>query len=463
MFCEKCGAKIEDWVVFCPECGAPVEPLEPEPPIEPTPAPVAAAAPPPKKPTVDNESISTIATMLLGGIGLLWLLPALINIASFIFGKLAYIVPWGLRDPFYLLLNFLFVVKSFVGWIIILAAVAAVAAGVYLLIGRKKEDTPLVILGICTAAVVLLSAALSKSWRIPRAVIFILALLAIAAGIILAIHVFIKKDELKGALNLQSDLDTIKSMGQSIRSTSTTSETPEDVTPDMYTDPNIPKYELTEEIESLDSHFDGKGVELFVKLILMNLLTAVTCGIAAPWAIVNVRKWVISHTVIEGRRLTFTGNGTQLFGLWIKWVLLSIITCGFYSIFAYVDYLKWEKKHTGYEDQIPDEKGLFANSYFEGVTPEYLGYSVFMGWLTVITCGIGFPWGVNMYNRWDRKNTYVSGDKLFYDGTGQGLLGTYLLNILLTVITCGIYSAWAICSLNRYYINHTHVDARKTR
>lgn len=68
---------------------------------------------------------------------------------------------------------------------------------------------------------------------------------------------------------------------------------------------------------SPNSYYDGSGVELLGYILLTALVSAVTCGIAAPWMICAKYKWKLSHTVINGRRFTFDGTGAGLLGHWI--------------------------------------------------------------------------------------------------------------------------------------------------
>ena len=95
------------------------------------------------------------------------------------------------------------------------------------------------------------------------------------------------------------------------------------------------------------SYFDGSVLGDFGTSLVAVLLTLFTLGIAYPWALVYRLKWVVSHEVIEGKRLRFDGTGMQLFGNWIKWWLLSIITLGIFGIFFLpVRVKQWESKHT---------------------------------------------------------------------------------------------------------------------
>ena len=94
-----------------------------------------------------------------------------------------------------------------------------------------------------------------------------------------------------------------------------------------------------------ESKWDGGVLDTVVNSIVASLIISFTCGIATPWAICYMMKFVIEHTVIDGKRLSFDGNGGQLFGNWIKWFLLTCITCGIYSFWVTPRLYQWIAKH----------------------------------------------------------------------------------------------------------------------
>lgn len=96
----------------------------------------------------------------------------------------------------------------------------------------------------------------------------------------------------------------------------------------------------------MESKFTGGLAGLIGILILQFLLTVVTLGLGAPWAVCIKERWIASHTVIDGRQLFFDGTGGQLFGNYIKWFLLTIITLGIYSFWLTINMKKWVVKHT---------------------------------------------------------------------------------------------------------------------
>ena len=109
---------------------------------------------------------------------------------------------------------------------------------------------------------------------------------------------------------------------------------------------SVPTYQAQPINTSRTSTWDGGVFETIVNSIVASLIVSFTCGIATPWAICYMMKFVISHVIIDGKRLTFDGNGAQLFGNWIKWMLLTVITCGIYSFWVIPRMYKWIASHT---------------------------------------------------------------------------------------------------------------------
>lgn len=98
-----------------------------------------------------------------------------------------------------------------------------------------------------------------------------------------------------------------------------------------------------------NSTWKGSVFDTIVNSIVASLITSITCGIATPWAICFMMKFIIGNTVIDGKTLKFDGTGAQLFGNWIKWLLLTIITCGIYSFWVTPRLYQWIASHTHFE------------------------------------------------------------------------------------------------------------------
>ena len=95
-----------------------------------------------------------------------------------------------------------------------------------------------------------------------------------------------------------------------------------------------------------ESYFDGNLFQLIGWRIVGALVTCLTLGICAPFAVVLVKRWEAKHTVIDGKRLQFDGRGIQLWGKYLLWMLLTLITIGIYGFFVAMKMKKWVVKHT---------------------------------------------------------------------------------------------------------------------
>jgi len=97
------------------------------------------------------------------------------------------------------------------------------------------------------------------------------------------------------------------------------------------------------------SDWDGSVLDTFVNILIASLIITFSCGIALPWAICYMMKFIISHAVIDGRRLRFDGTGGDLFAQYIKWWLLCVITCGIYGFWVAPRLYKWVTSNIHYE------------------------------------------------------------------------------------------------------------------
>ncbi len=324
----------------------------------------------------------------------------------------------------------LFLIRS----IFVITSAAALAAAVYIVATNpaKRSTWTYVALGGSALAFI---ACLCIAFRAP-VVPFIFGLVCLIWGLDAFSRVVMKGNVIESTPNVSEDLKEYQIWYQNYKAQHPSGKEVEESR--IANDP-------------VASYFDGDGITLFGLTLLGSLLTVITCGIALPWMICKVYKWRISHTVINGRRLTFTGTGGSLFGHFLLWSLLSVITCGIYGFFMHVALKKWELEHTFYED------GSGAVGMFDGDSFQYFGYGVLTGLLLMITCGLAFPWTITMIQKWETGHSIVGGNRLQYEGTALGLLGQYIIIALLTFITCGIYSSWGIVRLNKYIIAHTRV------
>lgn len=101
-----------------------------------------------------------------------------------------------------------------------------------------------------------------------------------------------------------------------------------------------------------NSRFDGTVLETFCASLVASLIVTFTFGFGTPWAICYFYRFVLSHVLVDGQRLTFDGTGGQLFGNWVKWFLLTLITFGIYGFWVIPRMFDWVAKHTHFHGNV---------------------------------------------------------------------------------------------------------------
>lgn len=102
-----------------------------------------------------------------------------------------------------------------------------------------------------------------------------------------------------------------------------------------------------------------------------------------------------------------------------------------------------------------------GKSYFDGGYFAYIGYSLLVGFVSVVSFGIALPWMLCLFQRWKCKHTVICGKRMCFNGTGISLIGHYLLWCLLSIITFGIYSLWLTININKWLAKHTHFQGEE--
>ncbi|MBQ3022995.1 MAG: DUF898 family protein [Clostridia bacterium] len=99
-----------------------------------------------------------------------------------------------------------------------------------------------------------------------------------------------------------------------------------------------------------NSTWDGGVFETFVNSVAASLICALTCSLGTPWAICYMLRYIISHTVIDGKRYRFDGHGGALFGNYLVWTILTVITCGIYGFWVTPKFYNWIVSHIHVEE-----------------------------------------------------------------------------------------------------------------
>jgi uncharacterized membrane protein YjgN (DUF898 family) len=94
--------------------------------------------------------------------------------------------------------------------------------------------------------------------------------------------------------------------------------------------------------------YEGDAIDLFFENFLVVLFSILTLGIYYFWGYTRVRRYIVTHTYLDGKSLQFEGTGGQYFVIVLVNTLLTIITLGFYALlgFATVRLLRWDARNT---------------------------------------------------------------------------------------------------------------------
>ncbi|MGZ1408544.1 DUF6693 family protein [Lactobacillus delbrueckii subsp. bulgaricus] len=135
---------------------------------------------------------------------------------------------------------------------------------------------------------------------------------------------------------------------------------------------------------------------------------------------------------------------------------------------AYRDfYQTYRAKHEAEEKAEKEEIAKAQNgqagpvSYFDGTGAGLFGTYLLYALLTIITCGFAAPWLNCAIHRWRTKHMVVDGKRVTFNGTGASLLGHWILWEFLTVITCGLFAFFIPIGLQKWNMNHTYYEGEK--
>ncbi|MBO5211889.1 MAG: DUF898 family protein [Clostridia bacterium] len=196
------------------------------------------------------------------------------------------------------------------------------------------------------------------------------------------------------------------------------------------------------------SYFDGGYWAYIGYNLVVAFVSSITFGIAYPWLKCWYQKWLASHTIINGKRMTFDGKGGELFGKYILWLFLSWLTCGIYGLWMAVALKKWISEYTHFEGE-PDN-----NSFFDGTVGDYFVTSILSA-LALFVPFAGPAWSKIIMTRWFVNHTIVDSRRLAFRGTVGDLFLKYLLWGLLTTVTCGIFAWFVPVKYIKWETEHT--------
>lgn len=446
MFCKECGHQLDDDAKFCPKCGAKVISQKEVGPDKSTVSNNSGLPAQPQNVTQNNASSNATSSetkekinwkeyLTLDNIErfapIATLSPLAMALVIHVIGTILLYTITNYYIGYQIYKVFFFVFKT----LFVIVPLAATAGLIYVVV--KKKDVSKISSWVAPWGTLLATIACFGIAFGCRPVAWIFGIISVILGLEFMARIVILGQPIDSPINPGSAFNTYKEYFNNYKA----------------------KYPTTKDLEKAgivdpeNSKFDGSGIELLGYTILSFIVCTITCGIAAPWMICKIYKWKVSHTVINGKRLTFTGNGASLLGHWILWELLTIVTCGIYGFFLHVALRKWELNRTYIEGEPIIANG--NESYFDGGSFAYFGYGLLSGLLLAITCGLAYPWVMAMLQKWDTKHQVINRRRLVFSGSGLGFLGEYLIICILSIITCGIYIPWGNVRLQKYIIRHT--------
>ena len=91
----------------------------------------------------------------------------------------------------------------------------------------------------------------------------------------------------------------------------------------------------------MEPKFSGTVLQIFLFCLWMPIVAVLSLGLAMPFLVCIIMRWVCDNSVVSGKHYRFTGSAGDLFGTWIKWLLLSLVTFGIYSFWAARNMIRW--------------------------------------------------------------------------------------------------------------------------
>lgn len=111
-----------------------------------------------------------------------------------------------------------------------------------------------------------------------------------------------------------------------------------------------------------------------------------------------------------------------------------------------------------YKEVEPIKKEVRTDSYFDGGLIELIGWKLLSFLITIVTLGIGAPWGACMIYSYEINHTVYNGKRLKFEGTGGDLFVNIFKWVLLSIITLGIYTLFIPIRKTKWVISHIHFE-----
>ena len=103
-------------------------------------------------------------------------------------------------------------------------------------------------------------------------------------------------------------------------------------------------------------------------------------------------------------------------------------------------------------------KNLRTDSYYDAKLLDLMGWNVLRILLTVMTLGIGGPWGECLYLKYKMNHMVLNGKRLKFVGDGSELFVEQFKWTFLTMITFGIYALWIPVKKTSWVVSNIYFE-----
>ena len=119
---------------------------------------------------------------------------------------------------------------------------------------------------------------------------------------------------------------------------------------------------------------------------------------------------------------------------------------------------EFEEVNISYQEVETRKKEVRTDSYFDGSLLELIGWRILAFLITVVTLGIGAPWGKCMLYSYQIKHTVYNGKRLKFEGTGGDLFVNMFKWVFFSIITLGIYILFIPIRKTKWVISNIHFE-----
>ena len=236
----------------------------------------------------------------------------------------------------------------------------------------------------------------------------------------------------------------------------------------------------------MKSTLDVKKKNAYINTLGYFLIIIFSLTLAFPWAFMRYHSWLIKNTKLNGKKLVFDGKTKHLYLIYLSGVLFAVITfltftfitaliavllerngykndwfksrvfkfygtvpTLFFAIFITSRFYKYRNNHTHYDGYSNTKSGIKIQLY------KIILSSIIFKVIILATSFIGYPFALNIRERFLQSRRYIDGDDLKFKGSIGKICLIWFSGIFLTIITIFLYFPYLFFLLNKYIITNT--------